>query len=106
MAGYVDELGCMYYYLGEYKLAGECFLTSFKMVFKNKLSSMPAIINLTFEEIKSALEDRNEDPLRMANLSYIFQHNICIFQPGAAHSTGQQFTNSVDQVNALLANYT
>ena len=98
---YLDELGCIYY-LGEYKLARECFWRAFKMAFENKYRLMPSIIHLALREIQSAIEDQNEDPLKIANLSYIFMHSVCLFKETDRKFEPQELSRSVEQVNRLL----
>ena len=76
----LDQHATIHYFLGNshYRFAILNYLKGWSMLIEYKYKNIPSILNQVKQFIYEALENlkKDEDPFRIANISYVLQHNI------------------------------
>ena len=80
----LDQYATIHYYLGHYQVAILNYLKGLSMLIEYKYRNIPSILDRAWRYIDGALNylRNGEDPFRIANISYVLQHNIEDFSIG------------------------
>ena len=105
----LDQYATILYYLGNYKLAKQRYLEGLKLIIEYKYINMPTILNQAKPYIYEALQNsrRVEEPYEIANLSYVFQHNIRDYSKGigrGAANTEDNYSKIKEKIEEALQN--